>query len=118
MLSAAARLSGRTDQNPSQRKSIFELFLLVNGAENLAHFWFSKTVFESVFLSGSQIYPLRVLSSFRLASVKPASLKMANTCKTVPLQAGASAVARVRNDAPAADGVDFLTLSSEGCNFG
>jgi hypothetical protein len=37
-----------------RRKSIFELFLLVNGAENLLNFWFSKTGFESVFLSASQ----------------------------------------------------------------
>lgn len=29
-------------------------FLLVNGAENLERFQFSKTVFGSVFLSGSQ----------------------------------------------------------------
>lgn len=41
---------------PLQRKSISELFPLVNGAENLEHFWFSKTVFESELLSGSQIF--------------------------------------------------------------
>ncbi len=33
-----------------------ELFPLVNGVENLAHFQFSKTVFGSVFLSGSQTF--------------------------------------------------------------
>jgi hypothetical protein len=35
---------------------------LVNGAENLKHFRFSKTVFGCVFLSGSQKFPAKLLS--------------------------------------------------------
>jgi hypothetical protein len=42
---------------------VFELFALVNGAENLALFRFSKTVFGCVLLSGSQILFFLILPS-------------------------------------------------------
>jgi hypothetical protein len=64
-----------------RRKSISELFPLVNGTENLKHFRFSKTVFGCVFLSGSQIYSLRVLSPLWLTAGPPAPFKLANTCE-------------------------------------
>jgi hypothetical protein len=49
-------------RNHSRRKSVSELFSLVNDLENGEHFRFSKTVFESVFLSGSQTFASKPLS--------------------------------------------------------
>jgi hypothetical protein len=91
---------------------------LVNGVENLKHFSFSKTVFESVLLSGSQIYLLRKLSAFRLTAGERAPLKLANTRGKRLSPEQDSLPWFVRNAAPAAQAVNFLSLSMEGRAFG
>jgi hypothetical protein len=66
----------------------------------------------------SQIHPLRVFSACRLTAGQPGPAEMANTRAIASLWAWASAVARALNGGPAAEEVNFLTLSWEDRNFG
>src|SRR5579872_2034626 len=68
--------------------------------------------------SWSQIHPLRVLAAFWLTAGPPSPLEMASSGESAPLKMRGLRVARAWNCAPAAAGVNFLTLSWEGCNFG